>query len=118
MLPATVSHKDAVFNLQRSALLSYAFLTGDYEVLRDAMQDRLHQPYRKHLIPGYDKFAETAYESGGLGVSISGSGSTIICFALANTDEICSAWKSLAERLNCPAEIKVLSVSNTGAQLL
>ncbi len=118
VLPAMVSHKDAVFNLQRSALLSYAFLTGDYDVLRDAMQDRLHQPYRKHLLPGYDEFVRIAYESGGLGVSISGSGSTIICFARDAAEQVCAAWQLRAEQLAIEAEAKVLSTCNSGAQVL
>ena len=55
VLPETVSHQDAVFNLQRSALLTEAFMSRNYEILSIAMKDKLHQPFRKHLIPGYDE---------------------------------------------------------------
>src|SRR3712207_7466341 len=50
-LPEKVPHKDASFNVGRSGLLLGALATGEYDLLRVAMQDRLHQPYRSHLIP-------------------------------------------------------------------
>ena len=80
VLPQTYSRKDAVYNIQRSALTIAALTTGDWPLLREAMRDRIHQPYRAPLIPGFDEIlALTA--PGLLGVALSGAGPTV--FALA-----------------------------------
>ncbi len=76
-LPETVSRGDAVFQLSRTALLLRAFEEGDMELLRFAMRDRLHQPFRLPLIPGAGEvFAEAG--KAGAAACISGAGSTIL----------------------------------------
>ena len=80
-LPDSVPHSDAAFNVGRSGLLLGALATGDYELLRVAMQDRLHQPYRSHLIPGLEDVIEAALEHGAYGACLSGSGPTVLAFA-------------------------------------
>ncbi len=77
-LPAQVSHQDAVFNLSRAALFSASLLSGKYENLKVATCDRLHQPYRKDLIKGYDDVLDAAGRLGAYGVYISGAGPTIM----------------------------------------
>ncbi len=78
ILPKTIPHKDAVFNSSRVALFMSAIIQKKYELLSIAMEDKLHQPYRKKLIPGmYDVF-NFAKKSGAYGVCISGSGPTIL----------------------------------------
>lgn len=118
ILPATVSHADAVFNVQRSALLVVALSQKNYGLLRVAMQDRLHQPFRKQLIPGYDVFAERAYENGALGVCISGSGSSVLAVTVERAEELQHVWKKTTSRLNLSANVEVLSVDNTGLSFL
>lgn len=78
ILPRTISHKDAVFNSSRVALFMSAIIQKKYELLSVAMEDKLHQPYRKKLIPGMDDVFNSAKKSGAYGVCISGSGPTII----------------------------------------
>src|SRR5690606_6284564 len=81
-LPDRVSRSDAVFNLSRAALWVAAATTGRLDVLRTATEDRLHQPYRSSLIPGLnDVFAE-ALSAGALGVALSGSGPSVVAFAV------------------------------------
>ena len=63
-LPASVSRADAVFNLSRVALLLGAFKQGDGELLRAAMQDKLHQPHRFPLIPDGNAVQELALAQG------------------------------------------------------
>lgn len=84
VLPASVARGDAVYNVSRSALLLKALETGDAGLLALGLQDRLHQPYRSPLIPGYDRAQALALELGAAGVCISGAGSTVLCFS---TDE-------------------------------
>src|SRR5215472_3903164 len=55
VLPQTYSRKDAVYNLQRSALVIGALTTGNWGLVREAMNDRIHQPYRASLIPGFEE---------------------------------------------------------------
>lgn len=77
-LPREISHKDAVFNLSRAALFSASLLTGKFENLRTAVEDKLHQPYRKELIPNCEQVFEIAYAHGAYGNYISGAGPTIM----------------------------------------
>ena len=77
-LPTEVSHKDAVFNLSRAALFSASLLTGKYENLRTAVNDRLHQPFRSQLIPNCDEVFDIAYTHGAYAAYISGAGPTVM----------------------------------------
>ncbi|MFQ5865809.1 MAG: homoserine kinase [bacterium] len=120
-LPRTVSHKDAVFNLQRSALLAHAFITRDYEALRVAMQDKLHQPFRKKLMPAYDEFESIAYQNGAIGVCISGSGSTILGLTLGKLGEgkqLQNFWQAKAQELNINAKVLRIGIDNTGVRII
>ena len=80
-LPDVVSRQDAVFNISRSALLIKALERGDRELMRMALEDRLHQPYRAGLIEGYDIAASAAKRHGAMGICISGAGSTLLCIS-------------------------------------
>lgn len=77
-LPKEISHKDAVFNLSRAALFSASLLTGKFENLKEAVCDKLHQPYRMKLIPNCQEVFDIAYNHGAYGVYISGAGPTVM----------------------------------------
>jgi len=79
-LPDHVSRADAVFNLSRAALLTAALATGRLEAIRDAIDDRLHQPYRAILVPGLERVLREAADRGALGAALSGAGPTAIAF--------------------------------------
>ena len=64
VLPTSVGFADAVYNTSRSTLLIASIATGQFEMLRVAMKDRLHQPYRASLIPGFDDVAKAATAAG------------------------------------------------------
>ncbi len=83
LLPAHYSREDAVANIQATALLVAAFAQGRGDLLRTAMQDRLHQPYRAKacpLLPLLLPLAETtgAGDSEILGVALSGAGPSVL----------------------------------------
>ncbi|GMK38372.1 homoserine kinase [Paenibacillus sp. CCS19] len=86
-LPKTLSMSDAVFNVGRSSLLVAALSAGRLDLIRTAMRDRLHQPYRAPLIPGMSTILEQACEHGALGAALSGAGPTIITFVDAGSSE-------------------------------
>ena len=81
VLPDEVSRADAIFNVSRAALLLRALGDGDAELLRLAMDDRIHQPYRWGLIEGSEEAVAMAMDCGAAGVCISGAGPTILCAA-------------------------------------
>ncbi|HEY9745102.1 MAG TPA: homoserine kinase, partial [Oculatellaceae cyanobacterium] len=80
ILPQQIRMDDAIFNLRKSSVLTYALLKEDPEALRTGLQDRLHQPYRRQLIREYDAIEKLALDAGALGMIISGSGSTMAIF--------------------------------------
>lgn len=78
VLPRTVRHKDAVFNASRTALLTASLLTGQYDHLRTAVGDRLHQDYRRKLIPNMESIFRICYQNGAYATYLSGAGPTIV----------------------------------------
>jgi homoserine kinase len=78
LLPATYSRADAVHNIQRSGLLVGAFAEGRGDLLRIAMDDRIHQPYRNEVCPLLPLLLPLAGTDGVLGVSLSGAGPGVL----------------------------------------
>jgi len=78
VLPETYSREDVVANLQRATLLTTAFADGRGELLRVAMQDRIHQPYREEICPLLPLLTPLAGRSGILGVALSGAGPAVL----------------------------------------
>jgi len=78
VLPKRISHKDAVYNLSRSALMSASLATGSYHNLRCAAGDRLHQDYRLPMIPGAERVMRMLDDEGVYCSYVSGAGSTIM----------------------------------------
>ena len=117
-LPEQVPHRDAVFNVGRSGLLLGALATGEYELLRVAMQDRLHQPYRSHLIPGLEDVIEAALASGAYGACLSGSGPTVLAFSSEPVATgIASAMRAAFEARGVEANSWALDVDLIGARV-
>ncbi|MBE0446522.1 MAG: homoserine kinase [Actinobacteria bacterium] len=79
VLPSSISISNAVFNIGRSSLLVSALLTGRSDLLREAMEDKLHQPYRAPLIPGLVDMIRGVSCLGGVGIALSGAGPSLIC---------------------------------------
>ena len=81
VLPEAVSRQDAIFNISRSALLIKALERGDRQLMRIALEDKLHQPYRIKLIQGFETAEAAAKKLDAMGICISGAGSTLLCIA-------------------------------------
>ena len=117
-LPETVPHHDAAFNVGRSGLLLGALATGEYHLLRVAMQDRLHQPYRAHLIPGLEDVIEAALAHEAYGACLSGSGPTVLAFApQQRAKAIAAAMRTTFEASGVVAKSWALDVDLTGARV-
>ncbi len=80
LLPEQYSKADAVFNVQRVALLAAAFAQGKMELLKTAMQDRIHQPYREAVCPLLKLLLPVANEAEIAGVVLSGAGPSVLVF--------------------------------------
>lgn len=78
VLPERYSRADVVENLQRSSLLTGAFALGDGELLREAMRDALHQPYRVEMCPLLKRIERIAGVPGVLGAALSGAGPALL----------------------------------------
>jgi homoserine kinase len=81
LLPGQYSQADAVANVQRSSLLVSAFALGRGDLLRVAMQDCLHQPYRMDACPLLPLLLPLAGQGGILGVALSGAGPGVLLIA-------------------------------------
>jgi homoserine kinase len=78
LLPSTYTRADAVANLQHTALLVSAFALDRPGLLRTAMADRIHQPYRQEACPLLPRLLPLASEPGIYGVALSGAGPSIL----------------------------------------
>lgn len=85
-IPQEIKHTDAVFNVARASLLVAALMSGSGKHLAAALEDRLHQPYRAHLIPGLHDVFAAAKEAGAYNAIISGAGSTVMAYAADDAD--------------------------------
>ncbi|MBU3215164.1 homoserine kinase [Clostridium estertheticum] len=78
VLPETIPFKDAVYNVGMVSMLIVSLVNGDYEGVKLACKDKLHQPYRMGLIKNYSQISSFVKESEALGVFLSGAGPTIM----------------------------------------
>ena len=116
VLRKEVPLEDAVFNIRRASLFIASILSRNYELLREATRDRLHQPFRAELVKGFKKVVETALEAGALGVFLSGAGPTIC--ALCGRDSEESVGKAMEEAFRSEgvkARVLSLRASDRGA---
>ena len=92
-LPAAYSRDDAIYNIGRAILVAEALRAGDDAMLRAAMNDRIHEPYRLGAIPGATGAKAAALDAGALCVALSGAGPGMIAFARTGGDRIGRAMK-------------------------
>ena len=113
-LPATVERDDAVHNLQRVALFGAAVEGGAYDLLWEAMQDRMHQAHRQSLVPGLAEALATTLQPGLIGVALSGSGPSVIALARDHLPEIGEAIANSFRSHGMPATVRLLEVDREG----
>ncbi|KAJ7071381.1 GHMP kinase [Mycena amicta] len=115
VLPTQYSRKDLVFNLQRLAVLTTALGQSppDPELIYEAMKDRIHQPYRKALIPGLPEVTSSitpATHPGLLGICLSGAGPTILALATHGFDAIADDARAIFKEKGVEIDWKLLTV--------
>ncbi|KAI3626763.1 homoserine kinase [Malassezia furfur] len=120
VLPDMYAKHDVVFNLQRLAVLttSLARSPPDVNLIFQAMQDRVHQPYRKHLIPGLPRILASVTPTthpGLLGICLSGAGPTILALATDNLEHIAQTICAEFAQEHITCDVKFLDVIEQGA---
>lgn len=118
LLPASYPKADVTFNTGRVALLLSALQTGRYELIGDAMQDRLHQPYRQALFPAMPDIIDAAVAAGAHGASLSGGGSSLIALASSRFHEVLQAMQEAARSAGVTGTGLILRADQNGARVL
>jgi homoserine kinase len=119
VLPAHYARADAVINIQNSMLLLAAFLQGKPELLRSALEDRIHQPYRARLCPLLPAVQEMAGMPGVLGAVLSGAGPSALIFLDPHTKmpakKIAAQVAAHLKQKRLIAELILTSIAAKGA---
>ena len=116
VLPNEVPMKDAVHNLKRSAMFVEAVYTKDVNLMKLALKDRLHEPYREKLVPGMKEIKENLkHVEGMIGCTLAGAGPSLLIISenknLENIKEIISnTWNEM----NINSKIQTHQIEETG----
>ena len=114
VLPSTLSRADAVFNVQRTALLLQAIHTGSLDAIAAALDDRLHQPYRAPLVPGLAEALAFRHPTV-LGAFLSGAGPSIGAFVLDDAAAAERFFTDLYAGLGLACAVRTLDVHQPDA---
>ena len=115
-LPRALSRLSAVYNLQRTALFTAAIAQERYDLLWDAMHDRLHQPQRESLVPGLAEALALPQMPGMLGIALSGAGPSIVALADDRAAEIGERIADCFKARNIESTVRILQIDNEGCQ--
>ncbi|MGN1411061.1 MAG: homoserine kinase [Oscillospiraceae bacterium] len=119
VLPKEISHKDAIYNLSRASLFSASLLTGKYENLRTAVDDKLHQPYRLPLIPHSDEVFKIAYTLDAYAMYVSGAGPSMMAIVDENNTFFTGKLRFALDQRNLSHwKVLELSIDNNGTILI
>ncbi|HEY1242272.1 MAG TPA: homoserine kinase [Bryobacteraceae bacterium] len=116
VLPDCYSARDAVFNVQRAALLVAALATGSIAAFPNALEDRFHQPYRVSLVPGLDEILKVR-APGLLGCALSGAGPSIVVFYERGYETVCDLVRQIFRLHGHESEVLTAHVAERGFEL-
>jgi homoserine kinase len=106
VLPRSLTYPTAVIAIAKSAALVQGLSTGDAALLAYALDDVVHVPYRRALLPGYDSVVDAAVAAGAFGATLSGSGSAIVAVApIGSAPRVGSAMQTEWRRMSKAAEV-------------
>lgn len=115
VLPADVPREDAVFNVQRVALLLASLQAGRPAALALALDDRLHQPYRTKLFPWMPDVAASARAAGALGCVLSGAGPSLLAVVAGDGAAVARAMERTLGAAGVSGAARALDVDTAGA---
>ena len=117
-LPRTVSRSDAIFNLQRASLFAAALQKKRYDLLWDAMQDRLHQGRRESLVPGIREALAIGKREGLLGIALSGAGPSVVALVTQDAEQIGKTIADCFKKQKQHTSVRVLEADNQGCRIV
>ena len=115
VLPPTFTRADAVFNVQRVALLLAALQSGRLDCLGEALDDRLHQPYRLRLFPWMPAVVEAARAAGAVGCVLSGAGPSLLAAVRDDADVVARSMEGALAAAGLRGRACALAVDTEGA---
>lgn len=118
VLPSSVPRHDAVFNVQRVALLLAALQTRRSDMLGAALDDRLHQPYRLRLFPWMPEVVDKARGAGALGCVLSGAGPSLLAVVVGSrgaAESVGRAMETALAAAGIRGSARILAVDGQGA---
>jgi homoserine kinase len=118
LMPEKYSKEDVVFNTSRVGLFVAAVTQKRYDLLRVAMEDRMHQPYRAQLFPLLPRLIESALESGAHGACLSGGGSSVLALATEDLEVIEQSMARTAALAGMSGRTHILEIDHEGAQVI
>lgn len=117
VLPSHLSREDGVFNLARACILVGALTLGRPDLLRSAMADRWHQPYRLALFPWLAAVFQAAQEAGALGWALSGAGPSVLAITGEDAEKVGAAMLGALERSGITGRARVLGAAELGSRV-
>ena len=112
-LPKKIPLADAVFNVQRVALLLGALHSGRVKDMREAMRDRAHQPYRQRLVPGLRQLLALRHPDV-IGICLSGAGPSVAAFASGNAAGVERRVAQVYAKERIPCTVRTVKVHREG----
>jgi homoserine kinase len=116
VLPSCYSREDAVFNVQRAALLIAALAAGSTAAFPAALEDRFHQPYRIPLVPGLADILMLR-APGLLGCALSGAGPSILVFYESGYEAVCDLVRQIFQLHGHSAEVLLTHIAERGFEV-
>lgn len=120
VLKPEVSLKDAITQTGNLGGFVAGLYTSDYDLISRSLKDVLVEPYRKHLIPGFDKVKNTALEYGALGSGISGAGPSIfaLCKGKESAEKVANAMQNAFKETGISHDIHLSGINEEGTKLI
>ena len=120
VIPKEVPLEDAIFNLKRMGMFVNAVNKHDSDLMKLALTDRLHQPYRAKLVHGLKELSEAfKHEEDVLGCVLSGAGSSMLIISKNNiVEKVTSTTLEIMENLNVKADVRNLKIEQNGATII
>jgi len=112
-LPKAIPLADAVFNVQRVALLLGALQSGRVPDMREALRDRAHQPYRQRLVPGLRRLLALRHPDV-IGICLSGAGPSVAAFASGNAAAVEKLIAQVYAKERIPCTVRTVKVHREG----
>jgi homoserine kinase len=117
VLPASYTSSDVVANIQAVSMLGLAFAQSRGDLLRIAMQDRIHQPYRAQMCSMLPRLLPLAGSDGILGVGLSGAGPAVLVIVEGDGNVAAASKAILAAMHDLPVPRLITSrFEDTGAR--